>query len=83
MEFPEAVKNDAHARAGGQCECARSTCGHIGRCWRLLEEGWDVLPKLARDQGGAATLDNSDALCLTCLRNMRSYLKALGDMGKR
>lgn len=82
MEFSKEVRDGAYERADGQCECARSACGHIGRCWRLLGDGWGVHPKVPQSQGGAATLDNCEALCATCLRNTRSYRKALGDMGK-
>jgi len=32
MEFTQAIKELAHKRSGGKCECTRATHGHSGRC---------------------------------------------------
>lgn len=36
MAFSDAVVEQAWIRAGGNCECLRTTHGHIGRCNKLL-----------------------------------------------
>jgi 5-methylcytosine-specific restriction endonuclease McrA len=73
MPFTQSVKDAAYRRAGGKCECRRSTCTHIGRCLRPLSLGWDAHHIVSQDAGGSDALANCEALCLTCHKNTLSY----------
>lgn len=80
VAFPQSVIDKAWARAGGRCECRRSSCGHTGRCNKELDpknatEGkkWDAHHKVAVGAHGADSLDNCEILCITCHQNTRSY----------
>jgi 5-methylcytosine-specific restriction endonuclease McrA len=73
MAFPQTVKDAAYRRAGGRCECTRTSCGHIGRCPRPLSAGWEAHHIVSQLAGGADTLANCEALCLACHRDTLSY----------
>ena len=75
MAFPQDVKDKAYARAGGMCECARTGCGHRGRCYASLgtRVGWHAHHIHADSKGGPDTLSNCEALCVDCHTNTRSY----------
>ena len=73
MAFSQQVKDDAWRRAGGKCECTRSTCRHhTGRCNAALNK-WHAHHKVSQNAGGADTLNNCEALCVQCHENTRSY----------
>jgi hypothetical protein len=71
MAFPQSVKDDAHTRAGGRCECTRKCNHHTGRCSASLIYGkWEAHHVVA---GGPDTLSNCEALCGTCHKNTGTY----------
>lgn len=35
-EFPDSIVEQAWTESGGNCECTRTTHGHIGRCNKML-----------------------------------------------
>jgi hypothetical protein len=69
-QAPRDLRDQAHRRARGNCECVMTTCGHVGRCNVVLRGGW-VLHRLATS--GAYTLRNVVALCQTCRARIPSY----------
>ena len=75
MAFSQSVKDDAHKRAGGKCECTRKTCTHhTGRCNASLIYGkWEAHHITAVSAGGGDTLSNCEALCGTCHKNTGTY----------
>ncbi len=74
MAFPEGVASQAWTRAGGKCECRRSSCGHMGRCNRALTaRKWHAHHKVAVASGGSDNLSNCEALCIPCHENTRTY----------
>ena len=73
MAFAQSVKDSAYKRAGGRCECRRSTCGHNFRCNRPLAAGWEAHHIVSQLAGGSDALVNCEALCLACHRNTLSY----------
>jgi len=74
MAFPQSVIDDAWRRAGGKCECTRSSCGHTGRCNKALTaHNWHAHHKTAVEKGGSDTLSNCEALCISCHKNTQSY----------
>lgn len=84
MAFSSAVIAAAWQRAGGRCECGRSTCGHgRSRCNRVLDwyargndylpGGWKAHHKVAVASGGSDTLSNCEILCISCHKNTRTY----------
>ncbi len=80
MAFSATVKQQALARAGGQCECRREHPGntnvshHGGRCRaRLVGGNWEAHHRTSLNAGGSDTLSNCEALCLDCHRATGSY----------
>ena len=83
MSFSDLVIEDAWERAGGRCECRRSSCGHGRRCncrLRWVDRGddesrygWEAHHKRAVHNGGADTLSNCEIICIDCHKNTRSY----------
>jgi len=83
MAFSQTVVDAAWKRAGGKCECNRSTHGHSGRCEKLLsyenrgKEGtrgaWEAHHIVSVAAGGSDTLSNCEILCLDCHKLTRSY----------
>lgn len=74
----------AWQRAGGRCECRRSSCGHgPWRCSKVLNwnsrgndnapGGWEAHHKVAVAVGGSDALSNCEILCISCHKNTRSY----------
>ncbi|MHC4072779.1 MAG: HNH endonuclease [Planctomycetota bacterium] len=74
MAFTDSVKDSAFRRSGGQCECKRTTHGHIGRCLSIITrhvaEYHHVVSEAA---GGSDGLENCEALCVTCHQKTKSY----------
>lgn len=75
MPFPDDVVSAAWKRAGGKCECARTTHGHYATCGKTLtwanrgREGvgaWEAHHKTADASGGPDTLSNCEILCWDC-----------------
>jgi len=72
MAFPESVVQQAWQRAGGKCECQRTTHGHTGRCNKQLvrenrgREGKGKWEAHHRVRGGGDTLSNCEILCWDC-----------------
>jgi hypothetical protein len=72
MAFPENVVQQAWQRAGGKCECRRTTHGHTGRCNKQLawenrgREGRGKWEAHHRVRGGDDTLSNCEILCWDC-----------------
>ncbi len=73
MAFSEVVVVQAYQRAGGRCECTRTTHGHDGRCANTLvsskrgEEGKGAWEAYHKD--GDSTNDsysNCEILCWDC-----------------
>ena len=84
MAFSDATVLAAWQRAGGQCECGRSNCGHGSRrCGKVLNwnsrgmdyapGGWEAHHKVPVYQGGSDTLSNCQILCIPCHKNTPSY----------
>lgn len=72
MPFSDDVIRQAWQRAGGRCECTRTTHGHPGRCNKVL-----ILENRDREGNGAweahhitadgpDTLSNCEILCWDC-----------------
>ena len=70
MALPQTVKDAAIKRAGGKCECRRSTCSHSGRC---TKSGVEYNHKKSQRTGGSDTLANCEVLCVQCHKNTKSY----------
>ena len=75
MAFSDSVKDDAHHRSRGQCECARqhpgaiSTAHYGGRCpTEVTRHGAEYHHLLSVGAGGIDTLGNCQVLCVTCHR---------------
>jgi hypothetical protein len=69
-QAPKDLRDQAHRRARGNCECVMKTCGHVGRCNAVLRGDW-VLHRFTTS--GAYTLRNVVVLCQDCFGNMPSY----------
>lgn len=79
MAFSESVVQQAWNRAGGKCECKRTTHGHTGRCNRALSwssrgkesgMGWEAHHINAN---GPDTLSNCEILCQDCHKKTGTY----------
>jgi hypothetical protein len=46
MAFSYNTKLEIHDNAGGQCECIRQGCSHIGRCARVYQPTINPLHRL-------------------------------------
>ena len=75
MAFPESVVKEAWQRAGGKCECKRTTHDHAVRCNKQLVLGnrgregngcWEAHHIVAIETGGSNTLSNCEILCFDC-----------------
>jgi len=75
MAFSDSVVLDAWKRAGGKCECTRTTHGHVGRCNKQLvwenrgRDGrgcWEAHHKTSVAAGGSDSLSNCEILCFDC-----------------
>ena len=82
MPFPESVVKEAWKRAGGRCECKRTTHDHYGRCYKQLtwenrgREGrgaWDAHHIVSVSSGGTDTLSNCEILCWDCHTKTRTF----------
>ena len=76
MAFSEETKEAALKRAGGQCECRRSSCTvhNTVRCQTKLTEGrWHAHHKTAVSSGGDDSLSNCEALCIPCHKQTETY----------
>ena len=83
MAFSAATRKLALERAGHQCECTKTTCGHTGRCQTILYDGtilsgfgnWHTHHKRASILGGPNIddLSNAECLCILCHQNTESY----------
>lgn len=81
MAFSQDVINAAWKRAGGKCECRRTTCPHHNsRCDRSLDpqnkaEGkkWHAHHIVSVSAGGSDGLQNCQILCIPCHKETRSY----------
>lgn len=82
MAFTEETVRQAWNRAGGKCECRRTTCGHSGRCNKNLswdsrgeesECGWEAHHITSEKVGGSDDLSNCEILCQKCHKNTQSY----------
>lgn len=83
MAFTPQHKTQISQRAGGQCECTRIACGHIGRCQTSVSlsianlfgiyPGFEFNHKLSQIAGGLDTVSNGEFLCTNCHQNTRSY----------
>ncbi len=77
--FSESTVEAAWNRAGGKCECRRSTCGHAYRCNKSLrwasrgsesELGWEAHHI---NRYGSGVLSNCEILCQDCHKKTQSY----------
>ena len=74
MPFSDDTKRQAFRRAGGACECTRTTHGHRGHCNAPLTSGnWHAHHRTAEDAGGDDSLGNCEALCIPCHRRTGTY----------
>lgn len=83
MAFPQSIVDAAWKRAGGKCECTRSTHGHGGRCSKTLsynnrgKDGawgaWEAHHIVSVAAGGKDTLSNCEILCLDCHKKTGTY----------
>ena len=81
MAFSQDVKDKAHARAGGKCECEMKCSHHSGRCNAQLRGEWHAHHKKAVSSGGDDSLGNCAAYCQTCHKNTETF--GAGGMGVR
>lgn len=67
--------NKLWRRAGGRCECTLQCATHKGyRCNVPLASGkWHIHHVVSQAAGGADTSANTQALCIPCHENTRSY----------
>ena len=74
LPFNQAVIDQALSRAGGRCECQRSTCKHTGRCKNMINkdkrgsEGYGGWEARHVKSSGASTLANCELLCAACFK---------------
>ncbi len=74
MPFSDEVLESAWRRAGGRCECTRTSCGHPERCGGLLHAAqWNAHHILEEEIGGASTVANCEALCFLCYGKARRH----------
>lgn len=74
MAFTESTKDAAFARSGGQCECERTTHGHVGRCpTKVTGHGAQYHHKVAADSGGDDSLSNCEVLDTDCHQKTQTY----------
>ena len=82
MDFPDSVVLQVWNRAGGHCECTRTTHGHLGRCnqslvlsyrGREVTGGWEAHHIVSVEAGGKDVLSNCDILCIQCHKLTRTY----------
>jgi len=72
MAFSDDVVGQAWSRAGGRCECRRTTHGHTGRCNKELvwanrgREGRGAWEAHHISSSGGDTLSNCEILCWDC-----------------
>jgi hypothetical protein len=69
------LRDDAYARAGGQCECNLRGCSHLGRCFGLLRGEWEIR---RIDVAEPLVLSNVLAICEACDRYARG--SAIGPL---
>jgi len=83
VAFSETTKQQAFLRAGGRCECVRTTCRHhTGRCNRVLDpnnralrQTWEAHHRMAVAAGGMDIASNCEILCTQCHQNTRTFGK--------
>lgn len=79
MTFSDSIVQQAWQRAGGKCECERTSCGHTGKCSKQLTQGfqgWELAGGWEAHHitaGGQDTLSNCEILCQPCHKNTGSY----------
>ena len=83
MAFSQDTVNAAWKRAGGKCECTRSSHGHSARCNKTLSYenrgrdgawgAWEAHHKTADASGGNDSLSNCEILCMECHKGTGSY----------
>lgn len=80
MAFSDEVILLAWTRAGGRCECTRTTHGHTGRCNKQLDwnaRGKDWMPGCWEAHhitaGGPDTLSKCEILCCDCHKKTQTY----------
>ncbi len=76
MPFAEDTVRQAWNRAGGRCECTRTTHGHGSRCNKQLVwnnrgrnggvGAWEAHHKVRVESGGSDALSNCEILCWDC-----------------
>ena len=79
MVFSDEVIKKAWERAGGRCECTRTTHGHVGRHNKVLElenqgrEGYGAWEAHHISSIGGNGFPNCEILCWDCHKKTRSY----------
>jgi len=76
MEFSQYIKEQAVKRAGGRCECMRTTHTHSGRCNAKYGGQWYIHSRSALRSKDDLSLSNSEVLCSAC-HEARQLLGAL------
>ena len=80
MPFSEEVVHQAWERAGGRCECMRSSCGHNSRCNASLVrsfrgeemvDGWEAHHIIAGKKVGVDEVNNCEILCFRCYAKLK------------
>jgi hypothetical protein len=76
MAFSDETVKQAWERAGGKCECQRTTHGHVGRCNKTLSwdsrgresdwGAWEAHHRVSIQSGGSDDLSNCEILCWNC-----------------
>ncbi len=76
MAFSDETVKQAWERAGGKCECQRTTHGHVGRCNKTLSwdsrgresdwGAWEAHHRVSIQSGGSDALSNCEILCWNC-----------------
>jgi hypothetical protein len=80
MSFPESEVLKAWQRAGGCCECERTThTNHKGKCSKTLSwanrgrEGWGAWEAHHRVAGGPDVASNCEILCWDCHKQTPTF----------
>lgn len=79
MTFSDTCVAAAWQRAGGRCECERTTHGHSGRCGKTLSwnnrgrEGWGAWEAHHITAGGPDIASNCEILCWDCHKQTKTF----------
>ena len=73
MTVAEDFREAVFKRAGGRCECRRTTHLHIPRCSEALEGDWAVYQPVPECVAGIDSLYNLQGLCAECFEKVSQH----------